>query len=330
MNFHRIYVEKAIRSHPRSEAILNSSPKAEIIECDRYGEVFNPRSQNFRFQKTKPSLILAKKQGQRVLSTPPDYGLGADRHFYFSHMLNCLYDCRYCFLQGMYQSANYVLFPNYEDFIQDIENTVEKYSGEKCFFFSGYDCDSLAMESMTEFAKSFLPYFKSQPRAWLELRTKSVNISTLLEQEPIENVVIAFSLNPDSVAKSLEYQAPPLSARLKAMAKLAKAGWKIGLRIDPIICVKDAIAIYSEFLNTIWESIPLEAVHSATLGSFRAPIGIFKKMETLYPEEPLFIRGLKNRNGMTCYEESMESSLRESIFDQLRDRLPADRIFSCQ
>ena len=29
--------------------------------------------------------------------------------WYFSHMLNCLYDCRYCFLQGM--SRNHCYFP---------------------------------------------------------------------------------------------------------------------------------------------------------------------------------------------------------------------------
>ena len=78
------------------------------------------------------------------MPTPPDYGLGADRHYYFSHMLNCLYDCRYCFLQGMYQSANYVLFVNFEDFQSDIRSIAEANPDQQHFFFSGYDCDSLA------------------------------------------------------------------------------------------------------------------------------------------------------------------------------------------
>ena len=30
-------------------------------------------------------------------------------------MYNCIYDCRYCFLQGMYSSANFVLFVNFEE-----------------------------------------------------------------------------------------------------------------------------------------------------------------------------------------------------------------------
>ena len=33
-------------------------------------------------------------------------------------MYNCLFDCRYCFLQGMYNSSNFVIFVNYEDFFK--------------------------------------------------------------------------------------------------------------------------------------------------------------------------------------------------------------------
>ncbi len=329
MKFDRIYVEQSILDHPRTQTILASNPKAEIIHCERYGEVFNPKSQNFRFQKRKPALIIARKEGQRILPTPPDYGLGADMHFYFSHMLNCLYDCRYCFLQGMYQSANYVLFPNYEDFIQDIDATRIKHPEKELFFFSGYDCDSLAMESLTGFTDVFLPYFEDHPKAWLELRTKSVNISHLLDRSPIENVVVAFSLNPDSIAKSLELKAPPLAARLKAAEKLAQAGWKIGLRIDPIVCVSDAKEHYNQFLDTVWQHLPSPAIHSATLGSFRSPTSVFRRMENLYPEEPLFMKGMKNQNGMVAYEPSVETDLRKSVWDGLASKLPESRIFSC-
>jgi len=140
-----IYVESEIEFHPRTEEIVGRFPKAEKILCDRYTEVFNPKSQNFRLQKTNPALILAKKHKGYVLPTPPDYGVGGDENYYFSHMLNCVYDCRYCFLQGMYSSANYVVFVNYEDFTNQILSQSESSDVNK-WFFSGYDCDSLAFE----------------------------------------------------------------------------------------------------------------------------------------------------------------------------------------
>jgi len=77
------------------------------------------------------------------------------------------------FFTGMYQSANYVLFVNYEDFQDDIRQLCAKSPAEDLHFFSGYDCDSLALEPVTGFAEQFLPFFAEIPNAWLELRTKS-------------------------------------------------------------------------------------------------------------------------------------------------------------
>jgi len=205
-----IYVESAVRDHPRAKSMFERHPRATVIECEHYGEVFNMRSQNFRLQKRRPALILAEKRGNKVMPTPPDYSIGADRNFYFSHMLNCLYDCRYCFLQGMYRSAHYVHFLNYEDFETEIDRvrTENSDSEEQLCFFSGYDCDSLVMEKMTGFAERFIPFFAARPDAWLELRTKSIATSPLESTEPVPNIVTAYTLTPAPIAREFEHGAP--------------------------------------------------------------------------------------------------------------------------
>ncbi len=55
-----IYIEDAVADHPRAIEICRRLPKAAVIPCARYGEVFNPRHQSFRLQKRRPSLILAR------------------------------------------------------------------------------------------------------------------------------------------------------------------------------------------------------------------------------------------------------------------------------
>ena len=71
-------------------------------------------------------------------------------------MLNCIYDCKYCFLRGLYNSAHHVFFVNFEDFIEDIEATIKKHkSNEPIIFFSGYDSDSLVFDFMTGFVSTF-------------------------------------------------------------------------------------------------------------------------------------------------------------------------------
>lgn len=46
-----VYVEAAVREHPRTLQLLKRLHKLPLIEIEHYGEVFNPRSQNFRLQK---------------------------------------------------------------------------------------------------------------------------------------------------------------------------------------------------------------------------------------------------------------------------------------
>jgi spore photoproduct lyase len=248
-------------------------------------------------------------------------------------MLNCLYDCRYCFLQGMFSSANYVFFVNFEDFEASIDVAIEEAegAGESACFFSGYDCDSLAMENLTGFTEAFLPFFTERPRAWLELRTKSVNVTPLLNRpEALANVVVAFSVSPPEVAQSIEHGAPPVGRRIDALAKLAARGWPIGLRIDPLIAAPDFESGYRKLIGSIFDRVSAESIHSVTVGPMRFPQAMLDRITRLYPEEPLFAANFeRRRDGLVSYPEEVEAGMRAFVIDQLRERLPAERIFDC-
>jgi len=279
-----VYVEDAVRNHPRTLKVIEKLKPSQVIPIERYGEVFNRKSQHFRLQKLGPSFILAKKHGTHVYPTPPSFGIGAKNNYYFSHLLNCPFDCRYCFLQGMYRSASFVLFVNFEDFQNAI---LDKLSEEKATFFSGYDGDSLAMEPKTGFLSEFLPFFRNHPLAELELRTKSISIRELLTQESFPNCVVAFSLSPQPLIQELEKKTPPLSKRLEAIQKLQQAGWNIGLRFDPIIDCENFHSHYTDFFQDVFKVIDDERLHSASLGSFRLPKPVMKEMKRLKPQDPL-------------------------------------------
>ncbi len=324
-----IYIEEAILHHPRVLDIVARFPQARTISCGRYGEVFNPKAQNFRLQKQQPALILAEKYKNYALEAPKGYGIGAARNYYFSHMLNCLYDCRYCFLQGMYQSANYVLFVNYEDFQQDIRRLCSESPSDDLHFFSGYDCDSLALEPVTGFAEQFLPFFATLPNAWLELRTKSTQVRSLLNREPLPRCIVAFSLSPDQIAKKVEAKAPSLQRRLDAVRKLQEHGWQIGLRFDPLIYQTGYQQQYREFFEQVFSMIDLNQLHSVSLGVFRLPENFFKKMHTLYPEEKLFAGPLVNQQGMVSYKQELEQDMMRYCTEQILTYMPADKFFPC-
>ena len=324
-----IYIEKAIAEHPRTKAIIARYPKADKIEIDRYGEVFNSHNQNFRIQKQNPSLILAAKQNKKVIETPQQYETGGDAHYYFSHMLNCVYDCRYCFLQGMLRSANYLLFVNYEEFVDEIKTIAETHSNDEkpAWFFSGYDCDSLAYEPVTGFAEYFISAFSDIPNAVLELRTKSTQVRSLLNRDAKNNVVVASSLSPESVAEAVEIGAPPLSKRVAALAKLQDAGWRIGLRFDPVIWHKDYVEDYQRMVDLVFSELDPGRIDSVTLGSFRLPKGYYKTMHRLYPEHWLFNAGLDEKEGMVVYRQEIEAEVLDTVQGICRNVVSDEKLF---
>jgi spore photoproduct lyase len=324
-----IYIEENIVQHPRVIEIMTRFPQARKIICGRYGEVFNPKAQNFRLQKQKPALILAEKYKNFTMPVPLGYGIGASRNFYFSHMLNCLYDCRYCFLQGMYQSANYVLFINYEDFQDEIKQRCAETPTEAVHFFSGYDCDSLALEPVTGCAEQFLPIFEAIPNAWLELRTKSTQVRSLLSREAFPRCIVAFSLNPDEIATKVEAKAPSLERRLDALLKLQAHGWQIGLRFDPMIYQLGYQQQYQHLFEQVFSVIKLESLHSVSLGAFRLPEKYFKKVHKLFPDEKLFVSPLENNQGMISYKEALEQEMTNFCTEKLLRYIPKELFFPC-
>lgn len=325
-----IYIEKDVVGSARANAILSKHPKASVIELEHYGEIFNSAKQNFRVQKNNPSLILAAKQGKLVIPTPAQYETGGGAHYYFSHMLNCVYDCRYCFLQGMFRSANYLMFVNYDDFVQQIKEVAAKHQHDSkpVWFFSGYDCDSLAYEPVTKFAEYFVPKFKNIDNAVLELRTKSTQIRSLLNTKPQDNVVVAFSLSPERIAREVEIGAPSLRKRIDALQRLQQHGWRIGLRFDPIVWHADYLQDYSEAIPQVFDALDCDKIDSVTIGGFRLPKGFYKNMLRLHPDHWLFNLGINEEDGMIVYRQEIENEALNAVGKLCEKYISSNKVFA--
>ena len=324
-----IYIEKGIKDAPRTKSILKKFKNPIIIIIDRYSEVFNKKNQNFRLQKKNPAIIIAKKYKNFLLETPSTYSIGRRNNYYFSYMYNCLFDCRYCFLQGMYSSANYVIFVNFEDFDTAIKNTIEKNINSKLTFFSGYDCDSLALENVTGFAKHILSIFKTHTQIEIEFRTKSVQKQPFLSLKPMKNVILAYSLMPELMSNCLDNKTPSISKRISVISELASRGWKIGLRFDPLIHGENWKILYKELLENIYKNISLDCLHSVSFGTLRFPKRMFKDIFKLYPNEPLFTSPLSLNNKMISYDIEIEKEMTSFCKNLSLRYINENQIFKC-
>ena len=65
-------------------------------------------------------------------------------------MMNCIFDCEYCYLKGMYPSGNLVVFVNLEDIFAELEALLAQKS---IYLYVSYDADLVAIESLTGFVR---------------------------------------------------------------------------------------------------------------------------------------------------------------------------------
>ena len=325
-----IYVENEIKGHSRTLSILSKFKSSRVIYINRYSEIFNKKNQSFRIQKKDPSLILAQKINNFVLKAPEGFGIGASKNYYFSHMYNCIYDCKYCFLQGLYSSANYLVFVNYEDFLTQIKNLITGNKGESMTFFSGYDCDSLAMEKVTNFGDFFLKNYFQNKKITYEFRTKSLQIYPFLKNIPSENIIIAYSLLPDDFSKMFDIKAPSINLRIKSLKQLTSLGWQIGLRFDPLIYDKNWKVYYKELIRTIVDEVDINYLHSVSFGSLRFPKKIFNTITNMYPGDELFSYNFEKRDNVFSYRNEVEGEMILYCKNLIHKKVNKDvQIFSC-
>ena len=287
MKIKNLYIEEDVLKDEKAIRIQKKLRYENKIICKNYREVFNPKNQNFRIQKKEPSVILAKKKKNLILEAPKKFNIGFSENYYFSHMLNCIYDCNYCFLQGMFNSAHYVIFVNYDDFLLNIKNKLSSSSNNICFF-SGYDCDSLALEDITGFIEYFVEKFVKLNNVTLEIRSKSTNIKSIKKYHPSNKIIPAFSLNPENSITLHEQNTPKLINRINAIKELQNLGWNIGIRFDPFIWYGE-LSKMSIYFEEIFKSINKNKIHSVTIGNFRMTNSYLKRMVKVNPTEPYIL-----------------------------------------
>jgi len=324
--FSHLYIEKGILDHPQTRMIRAKFSDSQVIVIEHYKEVFNRSAQSFAAQSSAKKLILARKEG-KFLHEGSQYSDGFDigQFFYASSVMGCLYDCDYCYLQGLYPSANTVLFVNLEDAFDQLV----PYLGEETLVATSYDTDTMAIESLTHQTKSWLDFAAEHKNLYLEIRTKSANIKALKNNTPNDRVTLAWTLSPQEIIDRYEHATPSLEKRLSAVREAIALGWKVRLCIDPVIYTENFDSLYSKLIERIFDSIDSDAIEHLTLGSFRMSQSHLRALKKLRRSDVAFFP-YTVKNEMATYPETIESYILETLLAKATRYLPQERIRTWQ
>ena len=114
---------------------------------------------------------------------------------------NCIYDCSYCFLQDFLDNNPIqVAYVNIEDLLSELEEVFTQYPDRNFRVGTGELTDSLAIDNIVPYTNHLIPFFNQQSNAVLELKTKSDQISNLLNHSDPTNIIVSWSLNPQTIS----------------------------------------------------------------------------------------------------------------------------------
>jgi spore photoproduct lyase len=322
--FSIFYIEEEILESSKVQQIVKTWKPIKIIPIKDYNDVFQRRGGVFQIQKNAQQVILAKKKDNFIYKASymvPQYD--SESAYYNNQVMNCIYNCAYCYLQGMYLSPHLVIFTNTEDFFQPVTELTKNNNVYLCL---SYDSDLLALESRLGFSQDWIEYTKSNPNLQIELRTKSAYTSHLVSQSPCERVIIAFSLSTEFQIQSSEEHTPSLNARLNAIQKWMENGWKVRICLDPILYEPDWRKNGEKFLNTLQAQIDWNKIDSINFGMFRMPKQIYNQFQLSGQDNNTMLFPFITKKGITGYPKEINELMLDFYEERITKFIPSDKI----
>ena len=233
----------------------------------------------------------------------------------------CMYKCNYCYLKGTFRwqrwkGGEQTIFSNIEEFFEEVEDFLKLEKPD--VLHTGEVADSLAVPGSERIMAQLVERFGKQNKHTLLLLTKSNNVDALLDLDHNRMTVIGFSINPPAVARDFEKGAATTNQRLRAAQRCIDAGYKVMVRVDPMIPVKGWKRQYLALFNKLNDM----ELYGVVVGTLRAFSGL-KPMMSKELRDMLEVREADRR-------WHLEQTLRDEMYALAFQTLKAERMGLCK
>ncbi len=280
----KIFLEKETEN---SYLITNLKKKFSGSETRRIPSLKkHQQGNNFRIAELKkPEIFITNEIEDFIKPCPCTKHHLRCGYWIFNLGFGCPFDCSYCFLQQYTNSAGIVLPANLERFF-DSFNHLEKKLKKPIRIGTGEFSDSLALDDITEYSLQLIPYFREK-KVFFEFKTKSNNIQNILKSKPSPNIIISWSLNPQTIIAGQEKGTASLNQRLNAASKAQKAGFRVGFHFDPIIYYSGWEKEYRALTEKLYQRLrpPFAWI---SLGTLRCNRALKSIAEQRFPQSNIF------------------------------------------
>jgi spore photoproduct lyase len=174
-----------------------------------------------------------------------DHGVLCQTALEIQSVVGCPFDCTYC-PYGPFVCARI----DVESFVDRVTALARARRSQAIYKLNNRS-DSLGLEPEYGLTRALVTRFANLPDKYLMLYSKGNEVEHLLDLDHGGKTIGCFTLTPAAVARVIEPGAPAPAARLEAMARLARAGYPLRVRLSPIVPVVGWQEAYAELLTQL-------------------------------------------------------------------------------
>lgn len=278
--------------------------------------------------KAKSALYITRNKGAVIKECPGTSEYTCCDYTILHTGTFCTMDCSYCILQAYFHPPILQYFAGLdllEAALKDI------FKQNKIFRIgTGEFTDSLIWEKISLLPEFLVNTFALQNNCILELKTKTVNIESLLSLEHNNKTILSWSLNTPHIIHTQERGTASLKARLEAAQKAQKNGYRLAFHFDPLVIYPGCENEYEQVIKLIFDYVDPQSIVWISLGSFRFMPGLKPIIEKRFSDSVIcygeFICGLDNK---MRYFKPLRIQLYKKIISCIKKYAPNVLVYFC-
>ena len=182
----------------------------------------------------------------------------------------CSFGCSYCSIQTFYDSKHIPVDVNLHEKLQSVVLDPQK----RYHIGSGQSSDSLLLGNKNGVLDAQFNFARKNPNIALELKTKSKNITCLLEMDVPKNVFVSWSLNPQIIIENEEHLTASENDRLEAARAVADKGIRVGFHFHPMVYYNSWRDDYEQLIGRVLSTFSPDEVALVSFGTltFTKPV----------------------------------------------------------
>lgn len=304
-------IKEIFPEHTQKKVIFSKLVKA-------YEEI---RQKPNSYDKFEPKIISHERKFNFKTEAKEGFGLGlcpvASQKTRCCNLLtldaveSCGFDCSYCSIQSFY-NQNTITFDS--TFATKLKN-LDLDQSRTYHIGTGQSSDSLLWGNKEGVLDALFLFAKANPNVILEFKTKSDNISYLLQNEVPKNILCTWSLNTPTIIKNEEHLTASLDKRLNAARRVADKGVKVGFHFHPIVEYENYLSEYKDVYDMLIQNFKPDEVALVSFGTLTFIKPVIKQLRQREFRSKITQMPFEDASGKSSYAHDTKVEMFKHAYD---------------